>query len=112
MRARFWGHDDGASSRAVTSGWELPSFLGNQQLRPVEGMLSASGHARPKLVVYPLASSVQKALPNVKGDDLSPHYAGVVPRWMKVAKKDYQQAGWVSKELKWSISNIFHLNQS
>ena len=76
MRARFWGHDDGASSRAVTSGWELPSFLGNLQLRPVEGMLSASGHARPILVVYPLVSSVQKALPNVKRDDLSPFFQG------------------------------------
>ena len=80
MHARPWGHDDGASSHAMTSGWALPSFLGNQQLRPVEGILSASGHVQPKLVVYPLASSVQKALPNVKGDDLSPNYAGVVPR--------------------------------
>ena len=80
MPARFWEHDYEASSHAVTSGWELPSFLGKLQLHPVEGMLSASGHARPKLVVYPLASSVQKALPNVKGDDLSPYYAGVVPR--------------------------------
>ena len=77
MHARPWGHDYEASSRAVTSGWQLLRLLGKLQLRPVEGMLSASGYARPKLVVYPLASSVQKALPNVKGDDWSPHYAGV-----------------------------------
>ena len=112
MHARPWGHDYESSSRAVTSGWELPSLLGNLELRPVKGMLSASGHARPKPVVYPLESSVQKALPNAKGDDLIPHVAGVVPRWMKVAKTDYHQAGWVSKELKWSISNHLHLNQS
>ena len=69
MYARPWGHDNEASSCAVTSGWELLSFLGNLQLRPVVGKLSESGHAQPNLVVYPLASSVQKALPNVKGDD-------------------------------------------
>lgn len=52
MHALPWGHAFGAPSLAVTKGGELPFFLGEPQLRPVEEMASASGHALPKLVAY------------------------------------------------------------
>lgn len=60
MRALPPGHVYSASSLAVTKGGQLSKRYGTPQLRSVEGMGSASGHALAKLVDFPLVSLAEE----------------------------------------------------
>lgn len=107
-----WGQVHGASSLAVTRDGELPKCIEEPELRPFEGMGSASGHDRAKHVYFPLASLTEKSYPTVNWGACCKVHSGEASGGAMNAKNELHRTECVLHDPEWSISDQRCLNQS